>query len=125
MAKFCLDERVLEFITADREGISADWKKLADFKDEQGYEGKYFFDQVSDNLIDFLVKTGILVTQYKKDSFAVIGEGVNGGNVGPAYSVAGINFNFKSLEYVEAYKEHAGRFYGKAVLPAKIVQVKE
>ena len=124
MTKENLDS-ILEFTEVDRDGIYADWKKLADFKDEQGYEGRSVFDSVSDNLLDFLIKTGVLVTKYKINSFAVIGEGIMGANVGPAYSVAGINFNFTRLEDAEEYKKYAGRFYGKAVLPAKIVQAIE
>jgi len=124
MAKTNLDDRVLEFLKADEDGISVDWKKLADFRDEQGHEGRYVFDSVSDNLIDFLIKEVILVNQDKKGSFAVTGYGISGRNIGPSYSISGTrNFNFARRSDAEAYREHVIRFYGRVVLPAQIMQV--
>ena len=120
-----LDKRVMDFIIADKYGISVDWAGLADFKDREGYEGRHLSAFICDNLIDFLKQAGVLVYSGTKGSYAVVGGGVIGGNIGPLYSVAGVNFNFTTQEQARAYEKFAGRLHGCAVEPVHIVQVTE
>ncbi len=120
-----LNERIMKFISAgeNENEISIDWRALADFREHQRYINQGISEIVCDGLVDFLREKGVLVYSGKKGSYAVVGEGVLGGNIGPHYSSPGVNFNFKNLEQAKAYKDFAGRFHGQAVLPAHIVQV--
>jgi hypothetical protein len=120
-----IDERIKRYIEADEDGISVNWGELVRFKNEQDYSGRHLVEAVEDGLVGFLLCEGFLVHARTKKSYAVVGDGAMGANIGPPYSTVGVNFNFKRIEDARVYKEFAGKFHGAAVLPASIIQILE
>jgi len=118
-----LDERIMQFISIDKDGISVDWEKLADFKWEKGYLGDETFQNVNRNLAEFLFQAGILVDSRTKGSYVVTGMGVLGANIGPPYP--GSCYSFVRLEDVEDYLRGFKKgFIEGAALPAEIIKVR-
>jgi len=123
MAEENLEKRVIDFIVVEPVGISVKWEKLAELKKAALVSSDYrTFESTRDNLLKFLEKVGFLRSMHEKGSYAVVGDGVMGANVGPAFSVAGIRYNFKRREDAEEYLPYVRDFDG-AVTPARIVQI--
>jgi hypothetical protein len=57
-----LDERVMEFISADSDGISVDWQGLVNLRRKLFLEndGSRSWQPLFENLLDYLVETGTL-----------------------------------------------------------------
>lgn len=59
MAKQAGLDEIMIFISEDKDGISVNWKKLADFKDK--CKDRKVFERLEFGLVDFLKQAGILV----------------------------------------------------------------
>jgi len=123
MAKSTLDKKVMQFVNADKDGVSVDWKKLADFKDECGYLGDETFQNINRELADFLFNLGFLVHSQTKGSYVVIGIGIIGGSICPPYP--GSHYSFRRKEDAEDYLKGASKgLVEYAAFPAEIIQVR-
>lgn len=73
-----LDERVMQFISADKEGISVDWQELAKLRRKiyQENDGSRSWQPLFENLLDYLAETGTL-TLSPENSWTITGGGID------------------------------------------------
>ena len=115
-----LDERVIKFISADKDGISVDWQGLANLKREIFllHDGSRSWQPLLEGLCDYLAEKNILTLSHENSW--TLTEGI--ADLSPSKPAPHFPLYFARLEDARAYRD---AFYSKTAFKVNIRRARE
>jgi hypothetical protein len=95
-----LEVRASEFVTQSCGGkINVDWSEIAKFQDRLGYSGRKAFEQLRENVLEYLLQRGFLTLEGAPGAFVIMQSNFPA-NPRSSY---GMRYDFKDKKEAEKY----------------------
>jgi hypothetical protein len=120
-----INYNIEDYILKENGKPTANWEKIASIRNKHIFNKLGRFERFYGELLTELKNEGILTKKWGKNSYSVVGAGVNGAHIGPNHHELG-RFNFNGESEAKKYLKNANKGLCEgATLPAHIVQVIE